>query len=504
MNGGQKMKKTAIVALVSFFLGILLAGYIFVYLPEKNMPKSFLNESPPSSSFLYASPAAQAKPDLDFVRIADLVGPAVVRITAEKVEKRRVVGFFDDWGDDFWDRFFGTPRGREREYRSQVAGTGFFISSDGYLITNNHIVENAEKITIYTIQENEYKAEIVGTDAPTDVALLKIAEKNLPYVELGNSAQLKVGEWVLAIGNPLGFEHTVSAGIVSAKGRQNLQSSTAVSYQDFIQTDAAINRGNSGGPLVNMKGEVIGITSMIASPTGGNIGIGFAIPSDLARKVVKQLEKKGKVVRGFLGVILQDLSEEERRTLNLKSRDGAFIVEVEPGTPADKAGLERYDVMVEFDGQPVKNRHDLSFKIAETAPGTKVDIKVIRDGKEKTLTAKLEELSTGEEAAQASTSSGQDLGISVTTMTSRLARRYGFQTQEGVLITEVRRYSEAEQKGLIAGDIILEANRQEVRDVSDLERIINKLKPGDGLILLIRRERDGESTERIITLKIPE
>jgi len=498
------MKKIAIVALVSFFLGILLAGYIFVYLPEKNMPNSFLNESPSSSSFLYASPNPQTKPDLDFVRVADMIGPAVVRITAERVEKRRVVSFFDDWGDDFWDRFFGTPRDREREYRSQVAGTGFFITTDGYLITNNHIVENAEKITIYTLQENEYKAEIVGTDPPTDVALLKIAEKNLPFVELGDSARLKVGEWVLAIGNPLGFEHTVSAGIVSAKGRQGLQSSTAISYQDFIQTDAAINRGNSGGPLVNMKGEVIGITSMIASPTGGNIGIGFAIPSNLARKVVKQLEEKGKVVRGYLGVIPKNLSEEERRTLNLKSRNGAFIVDVEPGTPADKAGLKRYDVIIEFNGQPVKNRHDLSFKIAETAPGTKVDIKVIRDGKEKLLTAKLEELSTGEEEEQPSTSSGQDLGISVTTMTPNIARRYGFRTQEGVLITKVRRYSEAERKELIAGDIILEANRQEVKDSGDLKRIIDKLKPGDGLILLIRRERDGESAEFITTLKIPE
>ncbi len=498
------MKKIAIVALVSFFLGILLAGYIFVYLPEKNMPNSFLNESPSSSSFLYASPNPQAKPDLDFVRVADMVGPAVVRITAERVEKRRVVSFFDDWGDDFWDRFFGTPRDREREYRSQVGGTGFFITSDGYLITNNHIVENAEKITIYTLQENEYKAEVVGTDPPTDVALLKIAEKNLPFVELGDSARLKVGEWVLAIGNPLGFEHTVSAGIVSAKGRQNLQSSTAISYQDFIQTDAAINRGNSGGPLVNMRGEVIGITSMIASPTGGNIGIGFAIPSNLARMVVKQLEEKGKVVRGFLGVVPKDISEEERRTLDLKSRNGAFVVDVEPGSPADKAGLERYDVIIEFNGQPVKNRHDLSFKIAETAPGTKVDIKVIRDGKERILTAKLEELSTGEEEEQASTSSGQDLGISVTTMTTNIARRYGFRTQEGVLITKVRRYSEAERKDLIAGDIILEANRQEVKNTRDLEKIIDKLKPGDGLILLIRRERDGESADLIRTLKIPE
>jgi serine protease Do len=499
------MKKTVLIALISFFLGIFLAGYVFVYLPERNMPDSFLNEVPSSPSFLYASPVAQEKPDLDFVRVADKVGPAVVRITAERVERRRVAGFFDDWGDDFWDRFFGIPRDREREFRAQVVGTGFFISSDGYLITNNHIVENAEKITIYTIQENEYKAEVVGTDPPTDVALLKIADKNMPFVELGDSGQLRVGEWVLAIGNPLGFEHTVSAGIISAKGRQNLQSQTAISYQDFIQTDAAINRGNSGGPLVNMKGEVIGITSMIASPTGGNIGIGFAIPSDLARKVVKQLQEKGRVVRGYLGVKPGDISEEERKVLDLKSRRGAFIEEVIPGTAADKAGFERYDVIVEFDGQPIENAHELSFKIADTPPGTKVDIKVIRDGKEKMLTAKLDELSTGEETEQPSSSSGQDLGFRFTTMTPRLARQYGFQAKQGVLIMEVSRYSEAEGKDLQPGDIILEANRQEVTTAEELDKIISKLKPGDGLILLIqRRERNGESRELIKTLRIPE
>ena len=496
------MKKTVLIALISFFLGVFLAGYFFVYLPERNMPDSFLNEASSSPSFLYASPVAQEKPDLDFVRVADKVGPAVVRITAERIERRRVTSFFDDFGDDFWDRFFGIPRGREQEFRSQVVGTGFFISPDGYLITNNHIVENAEKITIYTLQENEYKAEVVGTDPPTDVALLKIADKNLPFVELGNSGQLRVGEWVLAIGNPLGYEHTVSAGIVSAKGRQLFQSQEAPSYQDFIQTDAAINRGNSGGPLVNMKGEVIGITSNIASMTGGNIGIGFAIPPDLARKVVKQLQEKGRVVRGHLGVRTRDVSEEERRSLNLKSRRGAFVVEVTSGTPADKAGFERYDVIVEFDSQLIENTHDLSFKIADTPPGTKVEIKVIRDGKEKTLTAKLDELSTGEEGEQTSASSGQDLGITVSTLTPRTARRIGFRTEEGVLITEVRRYSEAEQKGLLPGDIILEANRQEVKDTDDFKKIINKLNPGDGLMLFIRRER--ESREFITTLRIPE
>ena len=498
------MRKTAIVAVLSFFLGILLAGYIFVYQPERNVPDNFLNEPPSSPSILYASPAPQAKQDLNFVSVADKVGPSVVRITAERVETRRVVGLWDDWGDDFWDRFFGTPRGREREYRAEVRGTGFFISSDGYILTNNHLVENAEKIVIHSLDDEEYKAELVGSDPPTDLALLKVAKKNLPFAELGDSARLKVGEWVLAIGNPLGFEHTVSAGIVSAKGRQLIQSSNVPSYQDFIQTDAAINRGNSGGPLVNMRGEVIGITSMIASPTGGNIGIGFAIPSNLARKVVTQLQDRGRVVRGYLGVRPRDITEDEREALNLKSRRGSLIEQVEPGTPAEKAGLERYDVIIEFDGQPLKNSHDLLFKIAETEPGKKVDIKVIRDEKEKILTANLEELSTGEEVEKAETSSGKDLGIIVETMTTRLARRFGFQTEEGVLIREVRRYSEASRKGIEVGDIIIEANRQNIKDVDDLRKIIDKLDTGDSLILLIRRETEGEPIELIRTLKIPE
>ena len=498
------MKKTALVAALSFLLGILLAGYIFVYQPEKNVPDNFLSESPSSPSFLYASPTPQAKPNLDFVRVADMIGPSVVRITAEKVERRRMVSFFDDWGDDFWDRFFGIPRGREREFRTEVGGTGFFISADGYLITNNHIVENAEKITIKTIQDEEYSAEIIGTDPPTDLALLKIGEKNLPFAELGDSGILKVGEWVLAIGNPLGFEHTVSAGIVSAKGRQLIQSSTDLSYQDFIQTDAAINRGNSGGPLVNMRGEVVGITSMIASPTGGNIGIGFAIPSNLARKVIRQLKDKGKVIRGYLGIRPRDLTEDERKAWNLKSRKGSLIEQVEPGTPADKAGLERYDVIVEFNGQPVKNSHDLSFKIAEAEPGKKVEIKVIRDGKEKILTAKLVELSTGDEIEQPEASSGQDLGISVSNMTPRIARRLGVNTEEGVLITDIRQYSEANRKGLQVYDVIIEANRQRVKDVDDLRAVIKKLDAGDSLVLLIRRETNGEPRELIRTLKIPE
>lgn len=497
------MKKTALIALISFFLGILIAATIFVYFPEKNSPKSFLEKdsSPSLTSNLLASPSPQTKPDLDFIKIADKIASAVVQITSIRVEKRRVPSMFDDF-DDFWDRFFNIPRGREREreYRSEARGTGFFISSDGYILTNHHLVEKAENVTIFTLQDKEYKAKVVGSDANTDIALLKVDEKDLTFAELGDSARLRVGEWVLAVGNPWGLEHTVTAGIVSAKGRQLTGGQL---LQDFIQTDAAINRGNSGGPLVNMKGEVVGITSMIYSPSGGNIGIGFAIPSNLAKKVVTQLKEKGRVVRGYLGIVPQAITEADKEYFKLQSKKGALIAQVEPGTPADKAGLMQADVIIEINSQPVKNDNDLRLKIAEIEPGTRAEIKVIRDGKEKILTAKISEFPT-EEAEVSSAASAKGLGIEYTTMTPRLAQKYGFQTRDGVVITEVTRYSEADRRGLLAGDIILEANRQKVRDEKDLENIIKKLKPGDTLMLVIRRERDRDRVELIKTLRIPE
>jgi serine protease Do len=496
------MKKTALIALICFVLGIFLASFVFVYLPEKNAPDSFLEETPSASpSFLHASPSLQMKPDLDFVSIADKVGPAVVRIAAEKVEKRRAPSFWEDWPEDFWDRFFGIPRGREREFRSEARGTGFFISADGYIVTNNHMVENAEKVTVTTLNEKEYKAKIVGADPNTDLALLKVDDKNLPFAELGDSEKVRVGEWVLAIGNPWGFEHTVTAGIVSSKGRQ--LGIPDVRYQDYIQTDAAINRGNSGGPLVNMRGEVVGITSNIISPSGGNIGIGFAIPSNLARKIVKQLKEKGRVVRGYLGVRSGPVTEDDKEAFNLKTKKGAVIGEVERGTPAAKAGLKKYDVIIEVNGNPVKDHHDLMFKIAEIEPGTKIEIKVMRDGKEKIVTVTLGER-TSEKGQEAPAASGKDLGFSITTLTPRLARRLGFQTEEGVLITDVRQFSEAARKELRAGDIILEANREKVKTDRELRNIVDKLDSGNTLILLIRRERNGEPVEFISTLRIPE
>ncbi len=501
------MKKVVWISLTSFLLGILLAGYVFVYLPEKRAPqKSFLDNSPaPLGSDLYAD-QPQAKADLDFVKISDKVGPAVVKIECEKVERQSMPNLPGGGpGDDFWDRFFGSPRQRPQSQKVTVQGTGFFVSADGYIITNNHIVENGQKVKVYTVQSDEYVAKIIGSDPQTDVALIKVEAKGMPFAELGDSSQVRVGEWVLAIGNPLGMEHTVTAGIVSAKGRQLGLGGEVQTYEDFIQTDAAINRGNSGGPLVNMRAEVIGITSnILAGADGGNIGIGFAIPSNMAKKVVSQLKEKGRVVRGKIGVTIlnQAIDEDTRKLLNLPNRKGALINSVTPGDPADKAGIRQYDVVIELNDQPIENNNDLRMKIADIKPGTAVTLKIIRDGKEKTVTVTVAEMEDTQQKASA-VSTTTDVGLRVASLTPNLARRYGLKTIKGLLITEVDSSSDAARKGLQPGDIVLEVNRQKVSTEEEWEAVVSKKKSGEALLLLIRRETDGQMQDSIVSIRIP-
>jgi serine protease Do len=501
------MRKVVWISLTSFLLGILLAGYVFVYLPEKRAPqKSFLDNPPaPLGSNLYAD-QPQDKSDLDFVKVSDKVGPTVVKIECEKVERPSMPNMPGGGpGDDFWDRFFGSPRQRPQSQKVTVQGTGFFISADGYIITNNHIVENGQKVKVYTVQGDEYVAKIIGTDPRTDVALVKVEAKGMPFAELGDSSQVRVGEWVLAIGNPLGMEHTVTAGIVSAKGRQLGLGGEVQTYEDYIQTDAAINRGNSGGPLVNMRAEVIGINSnILAGADGGNIGIGFAIPSNMAKKVVTQLKEKGRVVRGKIGVSIlnQPIDEDTRKLLNLPSRKGALINSVTPGDPADKAGIRQYDVIIELNGQAIENNNDLRMKIADIKPGTAVTLKIIRDGKEKIVTATVAELEDEQPKASA-VSAATDVGLRVTALTPNLARRYGLRTTKGLIITEVDPSSDAARKGLQPTDIVLEVNRQRVSTEEEWDAVVGKKKSGEALLLLIRRESDGQSQDSIVTIRVP-
>jgi serine protease Do len=505
------MKKYAWIAISSFTLGLLLAGYLFLYLPEKSPapPDVFATAAPrPSGPNLFAAPAPQEKATLDFVTIAEKIGPAVVRIEAERKETSQSLGFGDEWpfGDDFFNRMFPQPRRTQPESNTvTVGGTGFFITADGYILTNNHLVEKDKttRVLVATLAGKEYDAEIVGTDAGTDLALLKVKAKDMPFAELGDSAKVKVGEWVLAIGNPLGMEHTVTAGIVSYKGR----SIDTQSYQDFIQTDAAINRGNSGGPLINMKGEVIGINSNIVTSgfggSGGNIGIGFAIPSDIARKVVVQLRDKGRVVRGRLGVGIypRDLTEGMVKQLKLPSKAGALINSVEPDSPAEKAKIQPYDVIIRVNGEPVKTSDELRFKIADIQPGSKVELALIRDGKEMKVTATVDELEPEREKGQIA-SPDKDIGVSVVALTPQSARRYGMKTTEGLLITEVRTGSEADRENLQTGMIIIEVNRKKVTSVRDFEDILKRTAAGDEVILLVRQETEARSQDFIVSVKV--
>jgi serine protease Do len=415
------------------------------------------------------------------------------------------MGFGDEWpfGDDFFNRMFPQPKRSQPESNTvTVGGTGFFITADGYILTNNHLVEKDKttRVIVTTLAGKEYDAEIVGADPGTDLALLKVKVKDLPFADLGDSSLVKVGEWVLAIGNPLGMEHTVTAGIVSYKGR----SIDTQSYQDFIQTDAAINRGNSGGPLINMKGEVVGINSNIVTAgfgSSGNIGIGFAIPSDIAKKVIVQLKEKGKVIRGRLGVGIRDLTEGMAKQLGLKSRAGAVISSIEPDSPAENAKLKQYDVITQVNGEPVKNSDELRFKIADVQPGSKVNLVVVRDAKETKVTATVDELEPEPEKGQIA-SPDKDIGVSVVALTPAIGRRYGLKTAEGLFITEVRNSSEADRENLAAGMIILEVNRKKMTAVRDFEDILKKTAAGDEVILLVRQETEGRPQDFIVSVKV--
>jgi serine protease Do len=500
------MRKTTLIALTSFLAGLTIAAFIFVYIPRSDEGKILQAQNPSEelSSNLYAADTTspqRIRTDVEFTGVADKVSPAVVYIEAEKVERVRIRNFFDS-PFDFWDRFFDAPRDRqdrEQEQRSMASGTGFFISPDGYLVTNNHVVEKAVEVTVTTLSERQYKAEVIGTDPETDTALLKVDADNLPYAEFGSSESLQVGEWVLAIGNPLGLNHTVTAGIVSAKGR--LIPNLNLTYQDFIQTDAAINMGNSGGPLLNTQGEVIGINTIIFAPSGGNIGIGFAISSDLAKKVIPQLRENGKVIRGYLGIGAYSVTEDVLEVLQVEEKTGAWIAKVDAGSPADKAGLQDYDVIVAVDGQPIEDSNDLTFKIAEIKPGTRTDLTVMRDGKEKTVSVKIGEKDE-DDVEEPETKPGKGIGITVQELTPRLARRYGYEIQEGVVIVEIESYSQAARAGLKVGDVIVEADRQETVSVKDLEKILDKKKAGDSVLLRIYRR--GSADTFMATIRIPE
>lgn len=428
-----------------------------------------------------------------FTRVAEMVLPSVVNISAErKVTGSGFPGFqwhFEGPFDEFFRDFFRDfPK---FEGKTQTLGSGFLISEDGYVVTNYHVIKDASNIVIKMLNKKEYKDDeikIVGTDKRTDIALLKIETKEkFPFLKFGDSDKIKVGDWAIAVGNPFHLEGTVTVGVISAKGRTGIPLPDGPDFQSFLQTDAAINPGNSGGPLVNTYGEVIGINSAITSPSGGNVGIGFAIPINLAQIILEELKNKGKVTRGYLGVYLQNITEELKEALDLPSLEGVLISEVAKNTPASKAGIRNRDVVVEFDNKKVMDIESFRLMVASTAVGEKVKMKVIRDGKEKTISATMGEFPEEPSAAVKEKEETFELGLETVDITNPQVKRFNLDATSGVVVIDVKQNSPAEEAGIVVGDVILAIGKQEIKNVSDYRNAVSKLKKGKPVIFHIQR-----------------
>jgi serine protease Do len=440
----------------------------------------------------------------DFVELAKKLEPVVVNISTTQTVKQtqfpRPFGhpqpptnpFGDPFGggnepfSELWRRFFGEPYGLPKGQRGlprTALGSGFIVDQKGLVLTNNHVVENAEKITVKLFDEREFSAKVVGRDPKTDIAVIEITDGkgNFPVAPMGSSESLQVGEWVVAMGSPFGLNKTLTAGVVSAKGRHI----GAGPYDNFIQTDASINPGNSGGPLVNMRGEVVGMNTAIFSRTGGNLGIGFAIPIDLAKEILPELIKTGKVTRGWLGVSIQRVTPEIAESLGLQKSRGALVANVAEGSPADQAGVKVGDVLIEYDGQPIEESSQLPILVARSDVGKNVQATIVRDNKRIPVTIKVGELK--EQEVVASGPKEGKLGLTVQNVTPQIAESLGLSRAGAVVITSVQPQSVAAEAGLRRGDVILEVDRKRINNIDEFQRIVNQTKAGENLLFLIQR-----------------
>ncbi|TAK06498.1 MAG: DegQ family serine endoprotease [Candidatus Manganitrophaceae bacterium] len=429
-----------------------------------------------------------------FTEIAKRVTPAVVNISITRDVKE---GEDDSalppmFNDPFFKRFFGDPPSERqvppRHRRSQGMGSGVIVDPNGVIITNNHVIDKADEVKVLLADKREFKGKVIGSDPKSDLAVVKIDAENLPAVPWGNSDQLQVGEYVLAIGNPFGLNQTVTMGIVSAVGRANVG---IADYEDFIQTDAAINPGNSGGAMVNTRGELVGINTAIFSRTGGYMGIGFAVPSEMAKSVMESLVKSGKVVRGWLGISIQEVTPQLAKEFGLKETKGALIGDVLPNSPAEKAGFKRGDILLTVDGKAVEGPAQLRKWVAAST-GKKIKLTVWRDKKEKEI-----EVSPGEQPQEVALAGKQDgneassaafKGLQVRNLTPAMEHRYELvKGLQGVVVDQIEEGSAAEEAGLQPGDVLLEINRKPVQNISDYERIVSALKKDESALLLVHR-----------------
>jgi serine protease Do len=425
-----------------------------------------------------------------FAAVAEAVIPSVVTITSERmVQPANNLGPFAS--DPFFRRFFGdTPRARP--YKQHGLGSGVIVDSDGYILTNNHVIRGADELTVILHDGSRLEAKVVGSDSRTDLAVLRVEEDDLPAVHFGDSDHVRIGEWVMAVGSPFSenLQATTTAGIVSAKGRSGMRLSD---YEDFIQTDAAINPGNSGGPLVNLDGELVGINSAIASRTGGSNGIGFAIPSNLAMNIMSDLIDKGRVTRGWLGVGIQSVTPDIAEAMDLGNRAGILVTAVVADGPAEAAGVLQGDVIAEFNGRQVDDSDELRFAVAETEPGTRSELVVIRDGREKTIRMELGEFP--EEDAGAFTNVVEagpgELGLTVSPITPEVARRFELESSAGMVVTGVEPGSPAGDAGLEPGDIVHAVNRRHVDSPESYRQALRAT--AEGKPVLFRIERRGNT-----------
>ncbi|MER3446568.1 MAG: peptidase [Candidatus Dadabacteria bacterium] len=422
-----------------------------------------------------------------FAGLVEKLKPSVVNISTTSVVRAK--GFFnfpspfgeEDPFEEFFKRFFGEIP--QQEFRQHGLGSGFIISGDGYVVTNNHVIDKAQDIEVILANSEKYKAKVVGKDPKTDLALLKIEPKRkLQAVTFGDSDKLQIGDWVIAIGNPFGLGHTVTAGIVSAKGRVL----GLGNYDDFIQTDAPINPGNSGGPLFNLQGQVVGVNTAIVE---GGQGIGFAIPINMAKDVVEQLKEKGRVIRGWLGVMIQNITPEIAEGMGIKETKGALVADVTPGGPAEKVGIKRGDIIVEFNGHRVEKVVDLTSMVAVTLPGTEVQVKVIREGKERDITVKIGEL-TEKASIGGEKESKERIGLTVEEITPQIANQFNLGEEKGVVVTDVEAGGIADEAGFQVGDVILEIGRQPIKNIDDYERAVEKLEKGKSVLFLVKRGKN--------------
>ncbi|MBN2211699.1 MAG: DegQ family serine endoprotease [Sedimentisphaerales bacterium] len=461
-----------------------------------------------------------------FNQVADQAIPAVVFVqVAEKIKVRQPTWQtdpFGPFGDDFFERFFGQPRYRDRdedrqsprqqpreqEFKQRGQGSGFIIASDGLILTNHHVVGKADEIEVKLKDGRTFDAELIGSDEKTDVAVIRIKDsdfnpdkENLPTLPLGDSDDLRVGEWVLAIGSPFGLTSTVTAGVVSAKGRNvgvlNLQDA----YENFIQTDAAINPGNSGGPLLNLKGEVVGLNTAIFSRSGGYMGIGFAIPINMAKFVKDQLLEHGEVKRGQLGIMIQQVDDDMAKALDIEAFQGILVQDVLDDSPAEKAGLKQGDVIIKLNGRNVEGVPGFRSKISMMPPGEKVELTIMRDGKEKEIDVTIGEMDEKQAARLRAGESGgtEKLGLEVEDLSPEAAETYGFDNDEkGVIITHVAADSVAAEKGLRPGQLITSVNR---REISNVEEFLNAVEEGtrNNTVLLVVKDRRGS---RLVALPL--